>query len=272
LTTKSSGDKVVPMATRSPHEMLEEMQLQYNVARHSLEQLGVMVAAFRDTVPAPLEEGSRSRRVGRIKSLETWVGWLKANGPAYRKEIAEATGTPLATNATAHVRQWKDHMEMWSDDQIPGDTLLNISGPRKATGRPPVIYFLWSQRFNLMRLYGVGPIPSIDTTGTSADLHGTAAPQPEPLDPETVLGVVTPVTWQDEAWTTAQDSGEIQFVTSAAARSAHGMDPNYGEELTMDDLYNAWENGEPVDLADGPDGDGTVQSNGDDEGDGTVDG
>lgn len=226
--------------------MLDDMQMQFNVARHSLEQLGLMIANYRDTVPAPLQEAPRARRVGRIKSLDTWVDWLTVNGPAYRKDIAEATGLNLATNATAHVRPWKDHMEHWSDGQLPADTLCNITGPKKGMGRPPVIYFLWSQRFDLLPRYGVGPEKPYATGGVVEPGALTGVLQPHEHCFPTVE-VTDSNGWAQQAWAlTAEDLTGDGVVATVS-------DPDE-TDLTMDDLYNAWENAEPVEPTDGADG------------------
>lgn len=231
--------------TQTPDEMVEAMQLQANIVRHSLEQLTKMLASYRDTLPAPMVEGPRvAQRRAVPKSMAQWVTWLQSNGPAYRKTIADATGTNLASNVTPHIRKWKPHMEMWGDDAVPQDTLFNIPAPANGMGRPPVIYFLWSQRYDVSPKFGVGPERPFATGGTvePGALTGVLRPYEHVIP---TVEVTDSNGWAQQAWAlTAEDLTGDGVVATVS-------DPDE-TDLTMDDLYNAWENAEPVD----PDGGG----------------
>lgn len=204
------------MTPRPAHVVLDEIIHQHTVAQHHLDRLGRLIASYRELVPAPDETGTApSRRRGRVKSAEAWVGWLSDNGPAYRKTVAEAVGN-LAANASPLVRQWKEHMEIWPDDQLPGDTLMNIQGPKPSgsKGRPQVIYFLWSQRYDVLPSFGVGP--SSPTTNPTLSDPTDASGESEP---QTLTGVVRPPTeydwngaenWPQQALDFAQDIGEVR--------------------------------------------------------------
>lgn len=193
LTESLSSDSVVLMPDRSHHALLEEIILQHNVVRHSVERLGELLANYQNTIPAPHAEGVKASRKSGIKSLDIWVGWLKENGPAFRQTIWDATGINLATSASPQIRKWMPHMEMWGDNDVPADMLFNIPGrSKRGMGRPPVVYFLWSQRYDVFPNFDVGPErPTVDTTGTSADLSGSASPEPEPDLGQQYLDTVT---------------------------------------------------------------------------------
>lgn len=232
------------MANRSHHEVLEEIRLQFNVVRHSTERLGELIASYGDMVPSPNGDGLKTRRSGSIKSLDVWIDWLKANGPSLRQTIWDATGVNLATSATPQVRKWKDHMEMWSDGELPPDTLFNIQGTTRRKGRPPVIYFLWSQRFDVFPIFDVGPERETDY-------------ESEPTD--TVLGVIQPPDGHPPTWD--------DLVAGAKPWPEQSFD--FAQEMTPDE-WRA-DNGYPSHNPEDPDGyvnPGEYQSNEDGEADG----
>ena len=142
------------------------------------------VNSASETQPVPLRP---------IKSLTRWVNWLKANGPALRKTLVDAVG-PLGGNAVAYTLDWDWSMGFAEDDAFIDDTMLKMTiAPETGKGRPPDVYFLWSQRYDLLDLFGVGPShPELEAT------------KPEPTDPEPLTGVIRPVPefeWTDaETW------------------------------------------------------------------------
>lgn len=111
------------------------------------------------------------KRKPSIKSLRIWGEWLAENGPATRQTIMEATGHPLTERALPHTVEWDDLIDPSDDGAFPATTIMRLRGVAEGRGAPPVIYFLWSQRFDVRPLFGVGP----------------------EKDPAPMLGVVYPV-------------------------------------------------------------------------------
>jgi hypothetical protein len=223
------------MTDRNHFDVLDEIVLQQAVVQHSLDRLGQLIATYRDLVPTPGENPRTYRKVG-IKSLDAWTSWLRDNGPALRQTIAEAVGN-LSTSASPHVRKWQEHMEMWADDQISPDTLLSVQATKRGMGRPPMVYFLWSQRYDVRPLFDVGPEPpGIDPTAGHKEvappvhkeltevqpLTGVIQP-PVPLDQVAPEGFThrAPVddhdhwdgaeSWPQQAFDLADGIGEVRF-------------------------------------------------------------
>jgi hypothetical protein len=162
------------MSTPDP---LDQIEYHLSQAMHLLHQ-------YRGASGAPLPAelaGSLSRksRGTNNKSLREWVAWLKRNQPAYRQEIWDATGLNL-TAPKSSILDWTSDMAYWDDSQMPPDSLCRLRAPAGGPGAPPSIYFLWSQRFDIHALHGVGP---------------SERPEPQPQlepEPQTLLGVIHP--------------------------------------------------------------------------------
>lgn len=147
------------MSERTHYDVLAEIQQTFNTVRNDVDRLGGLIATFANMVPVPDAGVVSSQPTRRIKSMDEWVEWLAENRPVPRSVLVSNTGTDLTITARKQVLHWKEHMEMWTDDQLPDTVLLSIDGPKRGTGRPPLIFFLWSQRHTLYPLYGVGPVP-----------------------------------------------------------------------------------------------------------------
>lgn len=116
--------------------------------------------------------GDRSTPTGMsIRCVREWTRWLAANGPELKPIIAEETGIKFSERGTPHTFLWDESMEDDPDDALPPNAIVRMQAPaREGRGRPPMIYFLWSQRFDVHPRFGVGPIKSEPTDET--DLTG----------------------------------------------------------------------------------------------------
>lgn len=101
------------------------------------------------------------KRKPSIKSLRIWGEWLAENGPATRQTIMEATGHPLTERALPHTVEWDDLIDPSDEGAFPATTIMRLRGVSEGRGAPPVIYFLWSQRFDVLPRFGVGPRASL---------------------------------------------------------------------------------------------------------------
>jgi hypothetical protein len=106
---------------------------------------------------------------------------LQHNQPAFRKVIQDATGIKLSTAAYPHMIEWSPEMRYWPDDAVEDDIVCRIRAKSTGPGAPQVICFLWSQRFDVLPLYGVGP--------TRPDPSEIISMEPEPVP---LLGVLSP--------------------------------------------------------------------------------
>lgn len=117
-------------------------------------------------------------------SLNVWAEWLAEHGPSLRQDVWDGTGLNLATGAMKNVITWKGPMTMWADGAVLPTTVCRIQGLSEARGRPPTVYFLWSQRWDVHPLFGVGPIkpePSdLDAFGLPANEWDEPTDEPEP--------------------------------------------------------------------------------------------
>lgn len=198
------------MTKPSLTDLLSEVRNQQAIIRHAGEQVDVLIGKITDMVPSPLSHSSPSER--RPKALVRWIDWLKENGPALRKDVAGGTGCNLSQAAMPHVRQWKEHMEGWEDDQLPADTLMSIQAIPSGLGRPPVIFFLWSQRYQLLSQFGVGPSqPPVTMTGVigPTDYNTTIFP-PDNGDP------LVPQNWNENGY---------DILSPAEVKEQIGVDP-----------------------------------------------
>lgn len=123
------------------------------------------------------------------KSHNRWVTWLKRNGPATRAAIAKDEGL-----LTGEVPPYADSLGLSMAELVeanyPDDMMMRISVENpQGKGRPVDVYFLWSQRFDVKPLFGVGPV------------------QP---DPSTLLGVIQPEPTEPFPAITAEWDGPLE--------------------------------------------------------------
>lgn len=184
---------------------LDQIEYHLSQAMHLLHQCR---SGGTEPLPPALATHVSKKPMGNNKSLREWVAWLKRNQPAYRQVIWDETNI----NLTAHksmVLDWTTDMVHWSDGQMPDDQLCRMRGPATGPGAPPSIYFLWSQRFDVHALHGVGPV---------------GRPETEPI-----LGVVHPPAPMSEMSEPRSD------VTDGTVESPHTR------FLTLDDWHAAWD-------------------------------
>jgi hypothetical protein len=92
-----------------------------------------------------------------VRCVRVWTQWLKENGPAYKSTIHEATGTKFSEHGTPHTIKWDEGVT--SDTlNVPDDMIVRFTGIRTGRGGAPVIFALWSQRYEVYPKFGVGPV------------------------------------------------------------------------------------------------------------------
>jgi hypothetical protein len=153
---------------------LYRLQTQIDTLREAVDRQGRTIDALIATIPQMSQAGPPGTPGGGRRSsggmvYREWVGWLSQNGPAFRQTIMDAVGKPLPGNQS--VVNWNSIMATWADDAMPSDTLCKINGHSTGQGRPPVIYFLWSQRFDLHSKFGVGPESRPEPQGLLGVVH-----------------------------------------------------------------------------------------------------
>lgn len=166
---------------------------------------------------------------GSNRSVREWVGWLRMHGPSYRGEIQEATGINL-TAKPSQVLDWSGDMVTWAETAVPGDTLCRTTGFREGRGRPPSIYFLWSQRFDVLPKFGVGPVRPDPAEPVELATGGVVGPDDlGPLlvgDGAPLLGVLSPT---DENY-----SGNLMDMLSQVVEEDSATD-DPDEDLSWDE-------------------------------------
>lgn len=94
------------------------------------------------------------------KCVRVWTRWLAENGPNTRAYITEATDTKFSERGTPHTIRWDDITGDTADDDLfPASTIIRFKGNKLDAGRgaPPTIFALWSQRYDVLPKFGVGP-------------------------------------------------------------------------------------------------------------------
>ena len=134
--------------------------------------------------PVPVPYSSKMTGMkGNVKSLVLWTEWLAENRPAYRQTITDATGIRLSEKAKPRMLQWSRLVDVNNDSAHPADTVCYIQDkPTGGRGRPQMIYFLWSQRWDVHPLFGVGPIKPSEELATDDDDGWAAWPESDPVD------------------------------------------------------------------------------------------
>ncbi len=139
--------------TQNAKELLTQITHHETMAAHhttTAASLRTQYLMLQGSTSVDWSSGLPKRRP--TKSNSRWVAWLTANGPATRKTIADAVGL-----LTGDVPPYADQL---FDGTYPDDTMMRLSAENAhGHGRPVDVYFLWSQRFDLLVLFGVGPVP-----------------------------------------------------------------------------------------------------------------
>lgn len=148
---------------------------------------------------------------GVPQCVRVWSAWLAQNGPDTRQNITEATGRKFTERGTPHTLRWDD-IQDGDSANIPENTIIRFTGAKVNEGRgaQPVVYALWSQRYDVFPKFGVGP----SLPDNVADAYGSVAAEGVAPSAEAVQQALT---------------GVIRPPTSA-----HPIDPDYGEEEPFD--------------------------------------
>jgi hypothetical protein len=163
------------MPKKEHEEAIMEMASQLAICQNMLTKLAVMFAKFQEDTGSPMS--GKSQPATNIRSLQLWSEHLAEHGPTFRQDIWDATGLNLAQAGHNQVRKWVGPMAFWPDNALSPDAVLSIQSLGTGKGRPPVIYFLWKQRYDVRPKYGVGPERPADGEDGSA-LLGVVQPEP----------------------------------------------------------------------------------------------
>lgn len=172
------------------------------LAHQHLRKADAFINQFLGAAP-PQVTGRAAKRLPQCVSI--WTEWLAENGPNTRQHITDATGVKFTERGTPHTVLWDKDI---ADNQFPPSTIVRFAGrkpPGGGRGSPPTIYALWSQRFQVNPLFGVGP-----TDAEPQAMTGVIRP-PEsshPIDPE--FGQEEPINWDA---LDLQAEGIVQTVT-----------------------------------------------------------
>lgn len=114
-----------------------------------------------------------------IACIKTWQEYLAKNGPNTRKHITEATSTKFSERATSHTVMWDSSINPNDDSAFPPNTICRIRSKHLdgTRGAPPVIYFLWSQRWDVYPEFGVGPNAASRPATDQVDEAAVADPE-----------------------------------------------------------------------------------------------
>lgn len=162
-----------------------------------------------------------------IRCVREWTRWLSENGPALKPDIQEATGIKFTERGTPHTFLWDESMDPEDDDAYPASAIMRVQGPpQDGRGRPPMVYFLWSQRWDVHPLFGVGPrraIHSMEPREVEATVDG---------EPTTLTRVPLRDEWPDEQ---SAMTGVVRPPSDGWTQPVPSVTPMVeGEEQTFD--------------------------------------
>jgi hypothetical protein len=143
------------MTTRD--ELLAEATQNYALAHHYLSKLKVTL----DKLSAA-HSGTPQASRPPVRCVREWQDWLDINGPTIKGDIQEATGVRFTERGTPYTVEWTPALAQEPDDRFAPHTLMKINTKADGRGAPPKIFFLWSQRWDVHPLFGVGPIKPED--------------------------------------------------------------------------------------------------------------
>lgn len=165
--------------TYTPGEHLAEMNHTLALAQTNLRRAFSALQKYEEAMGFQTEE----KKKPSIRCLAVWQKWLAENGPNTRQVITEETNVKLTERATPHTVQWDyEDIDPTDDSAYPDDMLFRIRAPRREGGRgaSPVVYFLWSQRWDIHPLFGVGPLqPTNEESVEITDLSSGTVVWPE---------------------------------------------------------------------------------------------
>ena len=154
-----------------------------------------LVAKYQNAVdPIPL--GTTRGTNTAIHSLQMWAEYLAEHGPTLRGDLDTATNLSLTRSGYDRTQAWTNPMTYMADDALPDDAVMRIKGLSNGVGRPPVIYFLWNQRWSVLPKFGVGPTKP-ENMPEPVTLLGVIQPpiSSHPIDP--AYGDEQPINWDE---------------------------------------------------------------------------
>lgn len=229
----------------TPGELLAEISHSLALAQVNLKRAFSALEKYETSMGM-----AKVTKTHTIRCVQVWQDWLAANGPNTRKHITEVTGVKLTERATPHTVVWDDGIDPTDDVAFPANTLMRVRSLHEGGGRgaPPVIYFLWSQRWDVHPLFGVGPVPS---DGGDGEEEPMVDPSPigEPTE-ETVMALGNYEDWTlvdvpqpvrygtleewDDAWASTFDG-----LVAAGTKPSDEIGQRFRETLPVDADGNA---------------------------------
>jgi hypothetical protein len=183
-----------------------EAMSQYALAHHHLNRLKDVLdqmasaRAFTPVSHAP------------VRCVREWQDYLAINGPTLKPKITDDTGIKFTERGSQYVVEWRSALREMPDDNFAPNTLMKINARSEGKrGSPPRIYFLWSQRWDVHPLFGVGPTGPVkpidgDLSGDGDYLSADHVARAISLDTESgpahgapLLGVIHPPEFQSNA-------------------------------------------------------------------------
>lgn len=165
---------------RTHEELHAEAMQHYAMAHHYLgklkETLDQMTAGRVGSGPI----------TSPVRCVREWTDWLSLNGPALKSDIVEATGIKFTERGTPYTVEWSTSLSEAPDDQFAPNTIMKIGSRAEGRGAPPKVYFLWSQRWDVHPLFGVGPLKPKTVVDYVNEIGEVG------FDPEPLTGVVKP--------------------------------------------------------------------------------
>lgn len=217
------------MSPQNHDDALSEITHHLAVIQTYITRVAVLVAEQQGAAaPMPLHGSALRGSTSSVRSLQVWAEHLAEHGPTTRGDLFTATGLNLSTAGYDRTQAWVGQMAYLPDSAHPDDMVLRIKSTSSGKGRPPVIYFLWSSRWEVLPKFGFGPVKP-DNVPDQSHLHLTGLTHDEAMEatyghgegdhlaaaiaeilskpvPEALLGVIQPPI------------------------SSHPIDPAYGDE------------------------------------------
>ena len=140
-------------------ETLDKITEYMSIMRSYQAKIAVLVAKLHaDALTGQPALSAPRSAPKRVRSLQAWADHLSEHGPTARSELKELTGYSLTKTAYDQTVAWTAPMAYTPDEAMPDDTVLHVQGLPTGVGRPAVIYFLWSQRWDVNPRFGVGGV------------------------------------------------------------------------------------------------------------------
>lgn len=145
------------MAYSYEHLHAEAVQ-QYALAHHHLSRLKDVLDQM-----ASVRQGAAPSVIPSVRCVREWADYLASHGPTPKPQIHKDTGIKFTEAGGRYTVEWHSALEGVPEDHFAPNTIMKINAdPEGKRGAPPKIYFLWSQRYDVRPLFGVGPSEPTD--------------------------------------------------------------------------------------------------------------